>query len=347
MHALAFGYHTNQYTLENCAFNTPNWISAGPTTPISLFNGKTGLQALFAQDTWKLSPQWMTTLGLRYEEWEATDGRRSTATSSVAYADRRDSAWSPKASVSFLPSDDWLLKASIGKGVRFPTVSELFQGSVVGNNIINNNPNLQPERSLAKEFTAERGFAFDMTTGTLRTSVFEDDIRDTILSQTNVLVVPNVTNIQNVDRVRTRGIELSVTANDLGVKGFDLTGNLAYTRSKILENTNNPATVGKNWVRIPRVRMNLIGAYRPNEKWMTSLAVRHSGRKYVNLDNSDINPDTFGGASTFTVWDAKATYRVTKNVEASLGIDNLTDERYYVFHPYPARTFFGELRATF
>jgi iron complex outermembrane receptor protein len=346
-HALAFGYHTNQYTLENRAFNTPNWISAGPAAPVSFFNGKTGLQALFAQDTWKLSPQWMTTLGLRYEEWEATDGRRSTATSSVAYADRTESAWSPKASVSWLPGDDWLLKASVGKGVRFPTVSELFQGSVVGSNIVNNNPNLQPERSLAKEFTVERGFAFDMTAGTLRTSVFEDDIRDTILSQTNVTVVPNVTNIQNIDRVRTRGIEFSVTANDLGIKGFDLTGNLAYTRSKILENTNNPATVGKNWVRIPRVRMNLIGAYRPNEKWMTSLAVRHSGRKYVNLDNSDVNPDTFGGASTFTVWDAKATYRVAKNLEASFGIDNLTDERYYVFHPYPARTFFGELRATF
>lgn len=346
-HALAFGYHTNQYTLKNRAFNTPNWISAGPATAVSSFDGKTGLQALFAQDTWKISPQWMTTVGLRYEEWEATGGRRGTATSSVVYADRRESAWSPKASVSWLPGDDWLLKLSVGKGVRFPTVSELFQGSVVGSSIVNNNPGLKPERSLAKEFTLERGFAVGMTTGTLRTSVFEDDIRDTILSQTNVTVVPNVTNIQNIDRVRTRGIEFSATANDLGVKGLDLTGNLAFTRSRIVENTNNPATVGKTWVRIPRVRLNLIGAYRPNEKWMTSLAVRHSGRKYANLDNSDINPDTFGGVSTFTVWDAKATYGVTKNVEASFGVDNLSNEKYYVFHPYPGRTFFGELRATF
>lgn len=346
-HALAFGYHTNRYTLKNRAFTTPDWISGGPAAALSSFDGKTGLQALFAQDTWKISPQWMTTLGLRYEEWDATDGRRGTATSSVAYASRNDSAWSPKASVSWLPGDDWLLKLSVGKGVRFPTVSELFQGAIVGNNIVNNNPGLRPERSLAKEFTVERGFAVGMTSGTLRTSVFEDDIDDTILSQTNVLVVPNVTNIQNIDRVRTRGIEFSATANDAGVRGLDLTANAAFTRSTILENPNNPATIGKNWVRIPRVRLNLIGAYRPNDKWMTSLAMRHSGRKFANLDNSDTHPDTFGGTSTFTVWDAKATYRLTKSIEASFGIDNLSDEKYFVFHPYPGRTFFGELRATF
>jgi iron complex outermembrane recepter protein len=347
-HALAFGYHTNQYKLRNLAFNTPNWISAGPTTPVSAFSGETGLQALFAQDTWKLSPQWLTTLGLRYEQWKATDGQRSSSTAApVAYAERTDDAWSPKASISYLPGSDWLLKASIGKGVRFPTVSELFQGSVVGGNIVNNNPDLQPERSLAKEFTVERGFTAGNGSGTLRASVFEDDIRDTILSQTNVTVFPNVTNIQNIDRVRTRGIELSATANDVGLRGLDLTGNVEFIRSITLENANNPATVGKYWVRVPRTRLNLVGTYRSDEHWTTSLAVRHSGKKYGNLDNSDTNGDVFGGVSTYTVWDTKLSYRIAKYLEAAFGIDNLTNEKYYVFHPYPGRTFFGELRANF
>jgi iron complex outermembrane receptor protein len=346
-HALALGYHINRYALRNQTFNTNDWLNGGPTSKVSGFFGNTSLQALFAQDTWKISPQWLMTTGLRFEQWRAFDGRRDSAAASVGYADRNDSAWSPKASISYLPGDSWLLKASVGKGVRFPTVSELFQGSVAGATIVNNNPNLKPERSVAKELTAEKEYAAGAASGTLRVSLFEDDVRDTILSQTNILVFPNVTNIQNIDRVRTRGIEFSATANDLAVKGFDVTGSLTFSRATILENTNNPTLVGNTWVRVPRVRASLMGTYRPNERLTTSLGVRHSGRMYNNLDNSDINPDTYGGTSSYTVWDAKATYRIAKNVEASFGIDNLTDRKYFVFHPYPGRAFIGELRASF
>ena len=131
------------------------------------------------------------------------------------------------------------------------------------------------------------------------------------------------------------------------MKGFDLTGNIAFSRAVILENAKNPATVGNNWVRVPRVRGSLIGTYRPDERLTTSLAVRYSGRQYGSIENNDVNPDTYGGTSSYTVWDAKASYRITKNIEASFGIDNLTNQKYYVFHPYPGRTLFGELRGSF
>ena len=346
-HALAFGYHTNRYQLQNRTFTTSDWRNGGPSASISGFFGKTSLQALFAQDTWKLSPQWRTTLGIRYEQWQASDGRRTNPTSSVAYADRRHTAWSPKASVSYLSGNEWLFKASVGKGVRFPTVSELFQGTITGNTIVNNNPNLQPERSLAKELTAEKEYTFAQTSGTLRASLFEDDVRDTIYSQTNILTFPNITNIQNIDRVRTRGIEFSAIANDLLIRGFDLTGSLTLSRAVILENTNNPTLVGNTWVRVPRVRANLMATYHANDQWSTSLGLRYSGRQYNTLDNSDINPNTFGGTSSYTVWDAKATYRIQSNIEASFGIDNLTNQHYFTFHPYPGRTLIGELRASF
>lgn len=343
-HALALGYHQNRYQLENRTYDTADWVHGAPGALASGFFGKTSVQALFVQDTWKLSPQWSLTTGVRYEEWEASDGRIQGATTTAYYIDRRESAWSPKLSASWLPDEKWLLKASVGKGVRFPTVSELFQ-STSSTGIVNNDPNLKPERSLAKELSAEREFAFGDTSGNLRASLFEDDVHDTILSQRNVFT--NITNIQNIDRVRTRGIELQASASDLWVKGFDLSGSVTLSRSRILENTNNPTLVGKDWVRVPRVRANLLGTWRASERLSTSLGVRHSGRMYGNLDNSDVVGNTFGGVSSYTVWDAKARYRIGKNVEASLGIDNLTDKRYYVYHPYPGRTFVGELHASF
>jgi iron complex outermembrane recepter protein len=345
-HALAFGYHINRYTLENRGFASADWISGGPGATISAFAGKTSLQALFAQDTWKISPEWQTTLGMRYEEWKANDGRRDTANASITYAERTASAWSPKASVSWMPADDTLVRASIGKGVRFPTVAELFQGSVSGNVLVNNNPDLKPERSLAKELSVEQGFTLAGSRGNLRASLFEDDIRDTILSQTNILVLPNITNFQNIDRVRTRGVELSASANDVAIKGLDLLANVSYAHAVILENANNPPTVGKTWIRVPRIRANLVATWHA-EQWSTSLAVKHSGREYANLDNSDINPDTYAGTSSYTVLDAKATWRFSKRLDASLGVNNLTDRKYYVFHPYPGRSFVGELHASF
>lgn len=347
-HALALGYHINRYRLQNKTFDTADWLSGGPGKAQSGFSGKTSLQALFAQDTWKLAPRWRLTTGMRYEQWQAFDGRRDSGGAAAPYAERDSTAWSPKASVSWQADANWLLKLSAGKGVRFPTVSELFQGSLSGADIVNNNPTLKPERSYAKEATAERDYEFGMASATLRVSLFEDDVRDTILSQTNIFATPKpVTNIQNIDRVRTRGIELVASASDLALRGLDLSGGATLSRATILEDVNNPGVVGKDWVRVPRVRANLIGSYRAGQGWSGSLGVRHSGRMFGTLDNSDTHGDTYGGISSYTVWDAKIKYQIAKHVDASLGVDNLTDKKYYVSHPYPGRTIVGELHAGF
>jgi iron complex outermembrane receptor protein len=242
---------------------------------------------------------------------------------------------------------DWLFKLSIGKGVRFPTVSELFQGSLAGSVIVNNDPNLKAERSIAKEFSIEKDYAFEVTSAHLRASLFEDDVRDSIYTQTDITVFPNIKNIQNIDRVRTRGIEFSLAATDVAIKGLNLTGSLTFSRAVILENVRNPTLVGNSWVRIPRMRANLLAAYRPTAQWSTSLGMRHVGRQYNTLENTDVNPDTYGGTSSYTVWDAKAAYKISEQVEVSLGIDNLGDRKYFVSHPYPGRSFVGELRASF
>ena len=54
-------------------------------------------------------------------------------------------------------AEQWVLKASTGRAVRMPTVSELYQGGVnASGTLINNDPNLKPEDSWTTELTAER-----------------------------------------------------------------------------------------------------------------------------------------------------------------------------------------------
>lgn len=339
-HTLAVGYHRNEYELVNPVYNTTDWRNRAGALAQDVF-GKTRLEALYAQDQWSIGDRWSLTLGLRYEDWSAFDGGQRAGSASIDYAQRSDSALSPKASLGFAPGDNWSLRLSAGRGVRFPTVAELFQGTATSSSITVNDPNLKPERSDSLDLTAER----TMPWGTVRASIFQDDVRDSIFAQTNVTVTPNVTNVQNVDRVRTRGMETAVTLAPLDT--LTVEANLAYARARIVQNDNYPMSVGKYWPRVPKWRGNVQAIWRPIPALMTSLGVRYSGRAYAQLDNSDVNPDTFGGVSRFTMLDARVAYTLVNGVELALGVDNLTDELAYQFHPYPARTGYLEARWSF
>jgi iron complex outermembrane receptor protein len=246
---------------------------------------------------------------------------------------------SPKASLSFDVTGDLTLRASIARAYRFPTVGELFQGSIVGSSIVNNNPNLQSENDLAKELTAE----WTHWNGLFRLSLFQDDVRNAIFSQTDTTVIPNVTNFQNIDLVRSRGMELGYQGQDVGVDGLDVAASVAYTQSKILANAANPASVGKYFYRIPLWRAKFVGTYHFGERASVTAGVRYSGRQYNTLTNVDTNPNVYGGTSTYTVTDLKFTYKPSRFSEVSIGVDNLFDKQYFVYHPYPGRTVYVQV----
>ena len=339
-HALTFGYHYDNYFLDNETYNTAAWRDGAAASFANAFRGRTQTQAAYAQDAWRFLPRWKLVYGLRYEDWRAYDGFRALGATTLPYAEADAHHFSPKASLSFDVTDDLTLRASVARAYRFPTVGELFQGQINGSSIINNNPNLQPEDDLSKELTAE----WTHWNGLFRLSLFQDDVKNTIFSQTDTTVIPNVTSFQNIGKVRSRGVEVSYQGQDVFLHGLDLIANAAYTQSKILANAQNPATVGKYFYRIPLWRANVAATYRFDARSSLTLAVRYSGRQYNTLTNTDTNPDVFGGTSTYVVADAKFTFRPTKQSEIGVGIDNLFDERYFVFHPYPGRTFYVEGR---
>ncbi|SIT51669.1 TonB-dependent siderophore receptor [Paraburkholderia piptadeniae] len=339
-HALTFGYHYDNYFLDNETYNTPAWRDGASGSFANAFRGRTQTQAAYAQDAWRFLPRWKFVYGLRYEDWRAYDGFQALGATTLPYPGADQHHFSPKASLSFDVTDDLTLRASIARAYRFPTVGELFQGKINGSTIINNNPNLQPEDDLSKELTAEWAHWNDV----FRLTLFQDDVKNTIFSQTDTTVIPNVTSFQNIGKVRSRGVETAYEGQDVFVRGLDLVANAAYTQSKILENAQNPATVGKYFYRIPLWRANVAATYHFDARAALTLAARYSGRQYNTLTNTDTNPDVFGGTSTYVVADAKFTFRPTKQSEIGIGVDNMFDARYFVYHPYPGRTFYVEGR---
>lgn len=291
-HTVEAGLQFDRHTLSTQVFDTPDWIRGVPGTRFSAFGGETTLRSFYLQDHWQLAERWTTTLGLRHEHWEARDGRIvNAAGTTLRFAERDDDWVSPKAAVAWAYSPDWTFKASLGRAVRNPTVSELYQGTISTNVILNNDPNLKPERSWTGELSAIR----DLGNGTLRTTVFSERTRDALYSQTNVTVTPNVTNIQNVDRIETLGAELAWAATAVFIDTLDLQASLTYADSTIERNDRFPASVGKWQPRVPRWRANLLATWQATDALSLTAGGRYSGTQYNTLDNVDPNGFAYTG----------------------------------------------------
>lgn len=347
-HQVDVGYHIDHYALRSSTFNAADWQSGGRGAVNSASEGDTLTQALYIQDAWRLNKQWKLTTGGRLEHWRAYDGRNQATVGGVLqssdYAGKSDTSFSPKVSLSFEPLPEWGLIAAFGQAYRYPTVSELYQSITSGSSLVQNNPDLKPERVLSGELSVERRYA----NGLIRATLFQENKHDALISQTITTGIGcigvNCTFIQNVDEIRTRGLELATQWQDVAIHGLDLSSSLTLTDAEVLRNKANPATEGNHPTRIPDVVAKAVATYHYSNALSYSLAARYSGRQYFYLDNSDSNPGVYNSASKYFFIDARMAYRFADRWTATLGVDNLNNYKAYVLHPYPQRTAFVQVK---
>jgi iron complex outermembrane receptor protein len=95
---------------------------------------------------------------------------------------------------------------------------------------------------------------------------------------------------------------------------------------------------------VPTWRATAVATYRPDERWAYTLAARYSSRLYATVDNTDINPSTYQGFDSYLVADVRIAYRFDRHWSLAAGIDNIGNRKYFLFHPFPERTVFAELK---
>jgi iron complex outermembrane receptor protein len=372
-HEVSFGFHHDLYTLDNPVYTVANWQSNDTGAISSNSQGKTQTEGYWLQDAWDFNKDWNLTLGGRVESWHAYDGLNQAIANGVLkslnQAERNELEFSPKAKLTWKPLDRVQTGLSIGQAYRFATVTELFQTTTttVGGitNIVNGNPNLKPEEALSSELSGE----YFLDQGKLRLSLFQERVKDAIFSQQTLLSTGAISSTpSNVGEIQTYGIEFAGEASDVGIQGLDLSGNTTWTNSEITENsaadaataaqtaaqkatalaTNPNALVpstGKRQPRVPEWRASATIGYRPTDKLTTSVSARYSSPQFSQLNNSDINAATYGsGGTAYFIVDLHAKYQITKQVSASAGIDNVNNQEVWLFHPFPSRTYFAELK---
>ena len=214
-----------------------------------------------------------------------------------------------------------------------------------------------------QDFTGELNIERKWSDGRVRLTLFKERTNNAIISQTNLVTNPTTgaqtptTTISNVDAIRMQGVELSAEKDNVLITGLQLFGSVTYVDSRILSDpswagidplTGKPTTVvGKRVPFVPDWRAKFGVTYRPNESWAYTVAARYSGKQYSTLDNTDIIPHVFGAFDNFFVVDMKIHYNATKNFSFDFGIDNLFNEQYFLFHPFPGRTFVLAAKYTF
>ncbi|NBS00377.1 MAG: TonB-dependent receptor [Actinobacteria bacterium] len=155
----------------------------------------------------------------------------------------------------------------------------------------------------------------------------------------------------NVQKVRSRGFELSSDIQKFLLDKLDFFSALTVVDSEIAANNGvtsaSKSVVGNKTPGVSPLRIKFVATYRPDDKLSVSLGGSYQKQFYSSIDNNDVNPNTYQGFAGYTVLDIKARYKLKKNLTASAGIDNLTNHKYFLYHPFPQRTFFANLKYNF
>jgi iron complex outermembrane receptor protein len=338
------GGHFDTFRLESDRYATADWRDGSEGALAQASRGRTRTAALWAQQIVSFAPALELTLGARYEWWRAYRGFNfsSTPPLSVNQPTLTKQGLSPKASLRWRPDKHWTVTLSAGQAFRFPTVSELYQTITTGLNLTSPDPHLRPERARSEELA----LSWSDDKGHVRLSLFNEAIRNALISQTAPLVPGSNTLfsfVQNIPGTHAKGVELAFERNDLLVRGLTLSGSVTLTDPKTVSDPAFPAAEGKDLPQVPRRRATLVATWHESERTAFTLAGRYASRSWGTIDNSDPVSHTFQGFDGYFVVDARADFRISRHWNAAVGIENLGNDKYYLFHPFPQRTLTAEL----
>ena len=345
---LSFGLTANHYQTDLTRFTLANWQSAAGRSFSTQTFGKTRLLSGWVEGRIFLDALTVT-LGARYDNWRAFDGGLGRLGTGLlagqqvtgTYAARSDDALNPSLSAQYELPDDTLVQLSLAMATRFPTVGELFQGGLNGDGSFNINsfdPNLKPERSHDANLLVSHDFDWIKLTG----SVFYQRVNDAIFSFTgfNQNLV-TTSSFKNIDLTRQYGLELIAETQDWPIDGMNIDANAAYINAKTLRNDAAPAAEGVQFPRIPKWRVNANIRYDITDALQGTLGMRFASRPNTDLFGLQ-RGDTYGYTSELFALDARLNWNMNDHFRISAGVDNITNNKAWVFHPYPQRTFLIE-----
>ncbi|HDS1699181.1 MULTISPECIES: TonB-dependent siderophore receptor [Pseudomonas] len=288
----------------------------------------TKTSAAYVFDTLTFNEQWSLNLGLRYDDYQTKSSGYSTGGRGSVAGDfsRENNAhlWNYQVGVVYKPLPNGSIYAAW-------STSSNPSGETSGNGgleLAANNSNLDPERNRNYEIGTKWDFFDDNLS--LTAALFRTD-------KTNARVTdPDNATYQVLDgEQRVQGVELTYSGN-LTSK-WKVYGGYTYMESEIVK-TSTAANEGNHMPSTPRNNFTFWSTYDIIPQLTVGAGATFVDSRFGDEANSVEVP-------SYWRYDAMATYRLTKNVDLQLNVQNLTDKRYFdqVFathyaHVAPGRT---------
>ncbi len=335
--SLVTGIRYENYELTINNYDSDNYAAGIKTALTGSSGGETSMTAVYAQLGWQINQSWDAAFGGRYEDWSSKNGFFNDQ----QHIDRDESRFSPKFSIGYKTEKLWELRYSVAQAYRFPIVEELFQNERRTQGTALANANLEPEDGLHHNFMIQR----NIEGGYFRINYFFEEIDDAIFAQTTIVENRGINTFIPIDTVETEGVEFIYNKIGAFKDKLDVRFNLTFTDSVIEKNSANTSLEGKTFPRVPEWRANLLGTYHVTQSWDVGGGIRFASNSFGDLNNSDKANNVFGAHDNYLFVNLKTNYQVNENTTLSLGIDNVTDEKVFVHHPWPQRTIY--LQAAF
>ncbi|WP_097305629.1 TonB-dependent receptor [Pseudomonas chlororaphis] len=280
-------------------------------------NTKATSRAAYVFDTIELDPQWLLNVGLRYDTFD-TVANTDTATGRTKIKD--DSQfWNWQAGLVWKPMDNGSVYASYATSAS-PAGGLVGEGS-------DGNPlsagasvsDLQPEETVNYELGTKWDVFNDRLS--LTAAVFRTEKK-------NTRILVDALTYQNAGESRVDGLELSASGKI--TDKWQVFAGYSYLKSELVD----PGFNGRNGVisagsnkgnEMPNTPKNSFSLWTTYEV-MPKLTVG-GGAFYVDEVYGDAGNTVY--VPSYTRYDAMASYKLSKNVDLQLNVQNLTDKTYY------------------
>ena len=284
------------YAAFNPLVKTP---FATPAVPI-----KHETKAAFLFDTLKFSDQIQLNLGIRYDDYEVSDGTRTA----------KNDFWNYQAGIVYKPMPNGSIYLSYGTSSNPSGECAGMAGGAEGAGactLTNNSVNLKPERARSWELGTKWDL-FDEQLS-LTAAVFQT-------KKTNARATDPITGtVQLIGNNRVRGFEFGVSGNI--TPEWNIFGGYTYLDAKLID--DGSGTNDGNRIKfVAPHSFSIWTTYKVTPEFDIGGGVNYTGTRYVN----DANTQKF---RPYARVDATIGYKVSDNLDLRVNVQNLTNKLYY------------------
>ncbi len=211
----------------------------------------------------------------------------------------------------------WSGYLTVNTGYRAPSLYDLYYRLDLPHVTVAPNPDLEAEHSINYEF----GLRWVGDTTTLEWATYLNDYRDFIEVSIIEHGYPEIRQATNIGKVRLYGSELKATWQPEALDGLSLQGGMAWSDG---ENRHT----GDSLDTVAPFNASLMLAYdAPDERWGVALQNKYAAKKA----GKDWGTEGNLTAPAYFVMNLTGYWQPRANLRLSLGLNNLTDEQYWLY----------------